>query len=136
MAKDSAIPIICIASDILLQSLAICPPPALPQLKKFLPIHSRIGLTLLNICSFYAPTIKVKVPADAPVTPPDTGASMYVKLCCFAFLFRSSAAIGEIVLQSIIRLSFFAFLKIPNYKHMYPRQIHTPCMSAQCLATL
>ena len=37
-------PIISIASAMLLQTLAICPAPILPQLKKFLPIHSKIGL--------------------------------------------------------------------------------------------
>lgn len=50
IAKDYAIPIICMAKDMLLHSLAIWPPLALPQLKKFLPIPYKIGLHLLKTC--------------------------------------------------------------------------------------
>ena len=40
----------------------------------FLPIFSRIGLALANDASL-PPTMKVSVPAVAPPTPPETGAS-------------------------------------------------------------
>lgn len=62
----------------LLQSFAICPAPGFWQLKKLLPIAWSIYLLLSKIALFSAPTIKVKVPACAPVTPPETGASTYV----------------------------------------------------------
>ena len=74
-AKASEIPIISIANAILLQTFAICPAPILLQLKIFFPIAYNMGLTVSKISAFSAPTIKVNVPAAAPVTPPDTGAS-------------------------------------------------------------
>lgn len=58
--------------------------------------------------------MKVRVPAAAPVTPPETGASTYVIPAYLAFLLRSAAAIGDMVLQSIMSESFLAFLNRPN----------------------
>ena len=58
----------------LLQILAACPLPLAPACTMFLPIFSRIGLASPKLAS-PPPTMKVSVPAVAPPTPPDTGAS-------------------------------------------------------------
>ena len=67
----------------------------------------------MKIASFYAPTIKVKVPAAAPVTPPETGASTKVISCCFPVAFKAIATDGEIVLQSMMSEPLAAFLNNP-----------------------
>jgi len=78
-----------------------------------LPMHSRMGLTLLKTYSLSAPTMKVKVPAAAPVTPPDTGASTKVILWDLPAVLRDIDTVGDMVLQSIINESLAAFLKRP-----------------------
>jgi len=61
----------------------------------------------LKISSFSAPTMKVNVPAYAPVTPPETGASKNSIPSDLELLFNSLATIGEIVEESIIKDPFF-----------------------------
>ena len=58
----------------LLQILAAWPAPTAPVCTMFLPIFSRIGRALAKAAS-PPPTMKVSVPAVAPPTPPETGAS-------------------------------------------------------------
>ncbi|MNG08979.1 hypothetical protein D3C85_672490 [compost metagenome] len=63
------------ASSMLLHILAIWPAPSAPAWNRFCPIWAKIGLAASkSACS--PPTIKVRVPAAAPATPPETGASM------------------------------------------------------------
>ena len=63
--------------------------------------------------------MNVSVPAVAPPTPPDTGASMYVIPCSLPFLFNCLAIIGEMVLESMITEPFFPFLKIPESIYIF-----------------
>jgi hypothetical protein len=64
----SAVPTILIANNMLLQILAAWPDPTGPQYTMFLPTCSSIALALGN-CSSGPPTMKVKVPALAAITP-------------------------------------------------------------------
>ena len=73
-ANASQVAIIVTPSIILLHIFADCPLPAEPQKTDFCPITSNKGISLLYIF-FSPPTIKVKLPELAPITPPDTGAS-------------------------------------------------------------
>ncbi len=58
----------------LLQSFAACPLPPGPQWTTLRPMTSRNGVAAATSASG-PPTMKVSVPAVAPPTPPDTGAS-------------------------------------------------------------
>ncbi|MCY1365458.1 hypothetical protein D9M69_523040 [compost metagenome] len=73
-AMDSAVPIICTASNWLLHTLATWPAPSGPAWKMFLPMASNIGRAFSSAAAS-PPTMKVRVPAAAPAVPPDTGAS-------------------------------------------------------------
>ena len=57
--------------------------------------------------------MKVKVAAAAPVTPPETGASMYAILCFLADWLRAMATVGDIVLLSIMSEPGAALIKRP-----------------------
>lgn len=58
----------------LLQIFAAWPAPAPPQCTAFLPITESSGSARANAASS-PPAMKVRVPASAPTTPPETGAS-------------------------------------------------------------
>lgn len=59
------------------------------------------------------------VPAAAPVTPPETGASTNVCLCVAAFTLSASATVGDIVLQSMMSDSGGALRKRPRSNQIY-----------------
>jgi len=83
----------------LFTSFAISPDPGLPQWKKFLPIP----LKTFFACSNYSaspPTINVRVPACAPVIPPDIGVSRKTRSLFAASALNPAEATGEIVLTS------------------------------------
>ncbi len=65
----------------------------------FLPIKSKKGFTASNV-SLGPPTMIVSVPAFAPTSPPDTGASRYFDPSALIFVANSFVAIGEIELMS------------------------------------
>jgi len=93
----------------LLHILTIYPLPDAPQMKIFFPITSKRGFTCFIVSFSSDPTINVKVPFAAPVTPPLTGASMYVNPSSSAFLLSSCATVGSRVVPSIIVVPFLAF---------------------------
>ena len=72
-----------IPANILLQILVACPRPPEPQCTIFFPIPCNIGLAFSKL-SLSPPHMKVRVPASAPMTPPDTGASIILKPADFA----------------------------------------------------
>ena len=68
----------------------------------FFPINCKISFPMLKSFSDSFPTIKVKVPAAAAVTPPLTGASRYLQFL-FAAITKSLtclATFGSIVEES------------------------------------
>ncbi|MNP28641.1 hypothetical protein D3C76_1216180 [compost metagenome] len=74
-ASASAVPAMWMASSMLLHILAIWPAPSAPAWNRFCPMQASTDLAASkSACS--PPTIKVKVPAVAPATPPETGASI------------------------------------------------------------
>ncbi|KAH1014615.1 hypothetical protein HUJ05_012462 [Dendroctonus ponderosae] len=86
----SAVPIIVTPGEVLylpkiklLHSFVIWPAPESPQNRTFAPICNSTGSTSLQSPSS-PPTIKHSVPACAPTTPPDTGASKKRTLDSFA----------------------------------------------------
>ena len=66
--RTSDVPIIPMASSILLHILVACPAPCEPQWMTFLPIKSNTGLARSND-SLNPPTIKVNTPLVAAPTP-------------------------------------------------------------------
>ena len=99
-AKASHAPIIDTPNSILLQILAAWPAPPSPQCTPRLPIMSKNGSPLAKAASD-PPTIKVRLPASAPTTPPDTGASRHRTPAASARLWSSRAVATSIVEQSI-----------------------------------
>src|SRR6266566_3040901 len=77
-AKPSHTAIIEAARIMLLQILAVWPLPAGPAWTIVFPIALRIGSARAKAAAS-PPTIKVSVPASAPMTPPETGASSIAK---------------------------------------------------------
>src|SRR6056297_2964672 len=73
-AKASQVAIMVAPRIMLLQILAACPFPAGPQCTAFWPMISNSGFAVAKAASL-PPTMKVSVPAAAPPTPPETGAS-------------------------------------------------------------
>src|SRR5438045_2810894 len=71
-AKPSQTAIIEAPRIILLQILAVCPLPDGPAWTIVRPIACRIGSPRANAPAS-PPTIKVRLPASAPMTPPETG---------------------------------------------------------------
>jgi hypothetical protein len=69
------VPIIEMPSSMLLQILAAWPLPLPPAWTMVLPIFSSRAFAAAKAPSL-PPTMKVSVPAVAPPTPPDTGASI------------------------------------------------------------
>ena len=59
----------------LLQIFAACPCPGPPTWTMLRPIAARTGSARAKPAA-EPPAMKVRVPASAPVTPPDTGASI------------------------------------------------------------
>mmetsp|Transcript_27913 Transcript_27913/g.90058 ORF Transcript_27913/g.90058 Transcript_27913/m.90058 type:complete len:214 (-) Transcript_27913:279-920(-) len=84
----------------LLQSLATSPVPTSPQWKMFLPMCSRRGLARAKFSSL-PPTMNVSVPACAPPTPPDTGASTKLVFLSAATEATLRDTAGSMVEQSI-----------------------------------
>jgi len=112
IARPSDAAIILIPKMRLFTSLAISPEPGLPQWKKFFPIPAKT----IFACSNYSgspPTINVRVPAWAPVIPPDIGVSKNTKSRLAASALNSAEATGEIVLTSQMYVPFLAESKIP-----------------------
>ena len=99
-ASASAVPLIRMPSSMLLQILATCPAPLSPAWKMFLPMASSTGLALSKPASG-PPTINVRVPALAPPTPPETGASSQVMPRSAAAAATARASSGEMVEASI-----------------------------------
>mmetsp|Transcript_42774 Transcript_42774/g.108194 ORF Transcript_42774/g.108194 Transcript_42774/m.108194 type:complete len:239 (+) Transcript_42774:234-950(+) len=75
MARPSEMPAIWIASTRLLHSLAAWPLPDGPQWTTRFPMTASTG-SAAAMASCLPPHMKVSVPAAAPATPPDTGASI------------------------------------------------------------
>ena len=75
-ANSSASPTASIVSAtmIWLATFVVCPAPVSPTSVMFLPMSSKIGLTLANASSD-PPTMIVRLAAFAPTSPPETGAS-------------------------------------------------------------
>ncbi len=108
----SEVAIISMASIMLLQILATWPLPMPPQCTMFLPIACRIGLAISK--SFVSPpTMKVSVPASAPPTPPDTGASTIGQPFAFASIATSRAVSGSMVDESMSGVPDAAPLRMP-----------------------
>src|SRR6478672_397014 len=96
----SEVAIISMASIMLLQIFATCPLPIPPQWTMFLPMAC--STALVNSKSFASPpTMKVSVPASAPATPPDTGASTMGQPFAFASIATSRAVSGSMVEESM-----------------------------------
>ena len=104
----------------LLQILAACPMPGPPQWTMRLPIASRIGFALSN-ASGEPPHIKVSVPAVAPPTPPDTGASSVSAPASAPASWARLALSTSMVEQSITR----AFCGAAG-KKSHPAREHVP----------
>jgi len=66
----------------------------------FLPIFCSTGFALSNAATD-PPTMNVSVPASAPPTPPDTGASTVSRPASLACLARVRDTVGSMVEQSI-----------------------------------
>ncbi len=109
----SATPIIEIPSSILLATLATWPLPLSPQCTMFLPMALRIGCTKSN-SAWLPPTIKVRVPAAAPVVPPETGASIIEWPAACAALATSRALWGSMVEQSIRCVALASWANSPS----------------------
>ena len=84
----------------LLQIFAAWPLPGPPACTMVLPIVSRIGLARAKAASL-PPTMKVSVPACAPPTPPDTGASSMARPFGSAAAATARAVSTSMVEQSI-----------------------------------
>ena len=84
----------------LLQILAAWPLPAPPAWTMVLPMVSRIGLARSKAASL-PPTMKVSVPACAPPTPPDTGASSMARPLAAAAAATARAVSTSMVEESI-----------------------------------
>ncbi len=97
-ASDTAI--IEMPRIMLLQTFAACPAPASPQRTMRLPMPCRIGSAWAN-AACVPPAMKVSVPAVAPPTPPDTGASMLAIPACAAAAWAACAAGTSMVEQSM-----------------------------------
>lgn len=107
------------ARAMLFTALVIYPPEGFLQLKMFLAMGSKMGFISENYSSFSGPTMKVRVPLAAPVTPPLTGASMNSIPCFLAFWYISLEAMGPMVEQSMIWKPFLPDWKILfNYKKL------------------
>ncbi|MNS26471.1 hypothetical protein D3C72_583980 [compost metagenome] len=88
------------ASSMLLHILAIWPAPSAPAWNRFCPMQARMGLAASKSADS-PPTIKVRVPAAAPVTPPETGASRKRMPRAFAASPTARAEATSMVEQSI-----------------------------------
>jgi hypothetical protein len=97
----------------LLVILAIYPVPGGPQLKMFFPIPYKTILAVSKSSALCEPTIKVKVPLAAPITPPLIGVSQKIIPFFLASAVNSLTAIGEIVEVSTMHVPSFALSKIP-----------------------
>ena len=83
------------------------PVPFPPQCTMFAPIAPRYGWALENAESV-PPTINVSVPASAPPTPPETGASIISEPCSSHFAATSRLTLGSIVEPSMKRVPLLA----------------------------
>mmetsp|Transcript_14060 Transcript_14060/g.44734 ORF Transcript_14060/g.44734 Transcript_14060/m.44734 type:complete len:214 (+) Transcript_14060:593-1234(+) len=125
ICKASDVPAMRIAKSILLHILATCPAPTSPAWKMFFPIAFKKP-SALSKSNLSPPTIKVSVPAAAPATPPDTGAS--IKRCpnslsLFPILI---AALDSIVLQSMNKALADILFTMPSS----PKYRDSTCLSA------
>ena len=77
-----------------------------------LPISCRIESARSNARSL-PPTMKVSVPAVAPPTPPDTGASSIIRPFASAAAATARAVSTSMVEQSISRVPALAFSMMP-----------------------
>ena len=84
----------------LLQILAVWPLPEGPAWMIVRPIARSIGSARAK-ASASPPTMKVRVPASAPIVPPDTGASIICKPLAAASAATARAVSTSIVEQSI-----------------------------------
>jgi 3-hydroxyisobutyrate dehydrogenase-like beta-hydroxyacid dehydrogenase len=83
-----------------------------PAWNMFLPISTNTACAFSNaVCS--PPTIKVNVPAAAPATPPDTGASTKLMPCSPSALPTTRADSASIVEQSITKVFLLSTLIKP-----------------------
>ena len=112
-AKPSHTAIIEIPRIMLLQIFAAWPAPTEPAWTMVLPIFSRIGRARAK-ASASPPTMKVSVPAAAPPTPPDTGASTKAKPFSAATFATERAVSTWMVELSMKRAPGAAWTKAPS----------------------
>jgi hypothetical protein len=94
---------------------AIYPDPGGPQLKMFLPIPPKTIEAFSKSSFEELPTMNVKVPFAAPITPPLIGVSQKIMPFFLASAVNSFTAIGEIVEVSTMQVPSLALSKIPFY---------------------
>ena len=101
------------ASDTWLQSLAVWPAPGASKYMIFEEKVSSTGNTGATSAS-RAPTIRVRVPASAPVWPPVTGQSKACLSMTSAASWMSRASCGDDVVRSTIQAPFLAARRMPS----------------------
>eukprot|EP01022_Parablepharisma_sp_SALTPOND_P009847 TRINITY_DN14066_c0_g1_i1.p1 TRINITY_DN14066_c0_g1~~TRINITY_DN14066_c0_g1_i1.p1 ORF type:complete len:1308 (-),score=476.92 TRINITY_DN14066_c0_g1_i1:655-4578(-) len=121
----SEVPIIRIPSSMLLHTLTVWPLPLSPAWQMALPIFCRQGWAASK-AAVLPPTMKVRVPAVAPLVPPETGASSISKPPALAAAATLRAASGAMVEQSISRVPGLAEASTPAS----PRQSDSTCRLA------
>src|SRR5450830_1724656 len=91
------------ATMIWFATLAVWPSPLPPTRVMFLPMFWSNGSARSKVCGS-PPTMMLKVPALAPTSPPDTGASRYCAPVWLILAANALVAVGEIELMSITTL--------------------------------
>src|SRR5258705_10045874 len=87
-------------ASMLLQIFAACPAPAAPAWMMFLPIARRSSSARAKPACV-PPTMKVSVPAAAPPTPPETGASRVTRPFSFSIAWKAAHDSTSFVEQSM-----------------------------------
>src|SRR5690554_4864186 len=123
--KASAVPDINTPNSMLLHIFATCPAPCSPARNTDFPMHSSNGRAS-STSALSPPQIKVNVPALAPATPPETGASIKRTPCSVNPFASSRAASALMVLESITS----APLGIKELMPCSPKYKLNTCLSA------
>ena len=84
-------------------TLTACPVPTCPQCVMDFPMKAKTFCAASKSSALSAPTMKVRVPAAAALTPPETGASTKMAPLAFAASDIALLTAGSIVLLSIKR---------------------------------
>ena len=100
-ANSSASPTASIVSAtmIWLATFVVCPSPLPPTRVMLAPIRSNSGLTVSNV-AWLPPTMMVSLPALAPTSPPETGASRYSQPRALIRSAKPLVSMGEMELMS------------------------------------